>query len=504
MSGSPPLNKTLTIAEKAAVAKEIAGFLAGQMGGRARREEGGYRLPNGDFVTFTNGHLLEMAPIDEYLESGINRSDAFSYLPVLPGQHKRMPRMRRSYGADGNASQETEQDPLFAIIAREVKDATRIINAGDIGREGQLVMDELFRSLDIDPAAPHVLRAPVTDMHQKALAAAFSNLMPNSLPRWQAAGEAARQRQEADWALGFNGSRAYQCVLGDRTVSVGRLKGPVLGLVRKRESEIEAFQPIRYYHPVVTLDDGTEMRWKARAEAANTEGFDEKGRIISAGVAQAIIDRINAGAQGRFLSARTRRKEKTAPLPFTKTSLEIEASLRLGIPMEEITEAMQNLYQKHKLISYIGTDCPYIPETMLLEARNVMAGLSPMFGKVMRGANASARPASVNDALIGENEHHAIVPLGTLPASRNALSEVEREIFEMVSVRFAAQFYPNLEYDVTTVEAAFGSDLFVADSMQVVRYGWTEADPQDPQMEPDDEPVEATAEADDELEAETQ
>jgi DNA topoisomerase-3 len=193
-------------------------------------------------------------------------------------------------------------------------------------------------------------------------------------------------------------------------------------------------------------------------------------------------------------------------MPFTKTTLEMDASQRLSIPMEDVTEAMHNLYLKHRLISYIGTDCPYIPETMLLEARGIMAGLSPMFGKVMRGANAGAHPASVDDAKIGENEHHAIVPLGTLPASGRDLSSAEREVFEMVTHRFAAQFYPDFEYDVTTVEAAFGDDVFVADSTQVVRYGWTEADSQVPEMDVGDDDVPAPApveiEEDDDNEAE--
>lgn len=492
--------RTVILAEKAAVAKEIASFLAQQQGGRSRREDCGYRLPNGDFVGYTNGHLIDMAPIDEYVGAEHTWSDPFDYLPVMPLVHKRAPRpLRAENGAiivrDGVAV----PDPLFLVIQREVQAADIIINAGDKGREGQLVMDELFREMGIDPAASHILRAAVTDMHPSALEKAFSQLTPNGMPRWQLSGEAARARQEGDWLVGFNGSRAYQSLLHDKSVAVGRLKGPILWLAGKREREIAEFVPTHFYTPIITLQDGTELRWKARPESENTEGIDAQGRITSEALARSIVDRINGGLEGRYMKAAVRRKRKPPPMPFTKTTLEMEASQRLGIPMEDVTEAMHNLYLKHRLISYIGTDCPYIPETMLLEARGIMAGLSPMFGKIMRGANASAHPSSVDDAKIGEHEHHAIVPLGTLPTSGRDLSSAEREVFEMVTHRFAAQFYPDFEYDVTTVEAVFGDDVFVSDSTQVVRYGWTEADSQLPDMDVGDDDVSEALSADFEM-----
>lgn len=484
------MSRTVILSEKAAVAKEIASFLAQQQGGRSRRDDCGYRLPNGDFVGYTNGHLIDMAPVDEYIAPEHKWVDSLVYLPVMPPVHKRAPRSRRN--EDGSVMVRDGvpvPDPLFVAIQREVREADIIINAGDKGREGQLVMDELLRELGIDPAAPYVMRAAVTDMHPKALEKAFAELTPNALPRWQLSGEAARARQEGDWLVGFNGSRAYQSLLDDKSVAVGRLKGPILWMAAKRERDIAEFVPVHYYTPIITLDDGTELRWKARPGAEQTEEFDAQGRITSEVLARSIVDKINGGLEGRYNKAAVRRKRKAPPMPFTKTTLEMEASQRLGIPMEDVTEAMHNLYLKHRLISYIGTDCPYIPETMLLEARGIMAGLSPMFGKVMRGANAGARPDSVDDAKIGENEHHAIVPLGTLPASGRDLNAAEREVFEMITHRFAAQFYPDFEYDVTTVEVVFGNDLFTADSTQVVRYGWTEADSQVPEMDVEDEVV---------------
>jgi DNA topoisomerase III len=482
--------KTVTIAEKSAVAKEIANFLVRRHGGRLQVEEGGYRLPNGDFVGYTNGHLIELMSMDTYLAPEQRKQDPLEYLPVFPAPHKRIPRTGRKF--DGTilmSDTGPAPDPLYKIIARELQSADTIVNAGDIGREGQLVMDELFTHLGLDPRSPKILRAVLVDMHPTALAKVFDNLMPNADPRWHNSGAASRARQEADWELGLNASRAYQSLLGDPGVAVGRLKGVIMWMVAQRERLIAGFKPVKYYTPVITLDDGTELHWKVRPGAENTPGFDSQGKIISEELAKAIVDKINAGLAGRYTRAAKRRIRRAAPLPFTKTTLEVAACRKLGIPMEEITEAMTNLYLKHKLISYIGTDCPYIPETMLQDARSIMAGLSPMFGKVMRGANASSRPASVDDAKIGQNEHHAIVPLGILPASGRDLSLAEREVFEMISNRFAAQFYPDFEFDTSSVEVAFGDDVFAAHSTQIVSYGWTTADPQAPDMEPEEEPA---------------
>jgi DNA topoisomerase III len=480
--------KTVIIAEKTAVAKEIASFLVRRHGGRLQVEEGGYRLPNGDFVTYTNGHMIELMPMDAYLTPAQLDQDPMEYLPVFPGPHKRVPRAgRKSDGTLLASDLGPIPDPLFKVIEREVRAADVIVNAGDIGREGQLVMDALFIHLGLDPCSPKILRAILVDMHESALARAFDNLMPNGDVRWQNSGAASKARQEADWELGINASRAYQSLLGDRSVAVGRLKGVILWMVAQRERVIAKFHPVKYYTPVITLDDGTELRWKARPGAENTPGFDGEGRIISEEVAKAIVDKINAGLAGRYTKAGSRRIRRAAPLPFTKTTLEVDACRKLGIPMEDVTEAMTNLYLKHKLISYIGTDCPYIPETMLKDARNIMAGLSPMFGKTMRGANASMHPDSIDDSKIGQNEHHAIVPLGVLPATSKDLTDAERAVFEMISNRFAAQFYPDFEFDATSVEVAFGDDLFGAQSTQVVSNGWTNADTRSPDMTMDED-----------------
>lgn len=497
--------KTVILAEKAAVAKEIASFLARKQGGRVKYGEFGYRLPNGDFVGFTNGHLVEMATMDEYLGREQVWADPLTYLPQCPEQLIRKPRFRKNL--DGTVmlvGGAPVVDPLYGAIEHELADADMIINAGDIGREGQLVMDELFRQLGVDPAGSTVLRAAVTDMHPAALATAFDSLTPNGSPRWALSGQAAKARQEGDWMVGFNASRAYQSLLGDKTVAVGRLKGAILWMVAQRDQAIEIFVPTNFYTPVITLDDGTELRWRARAGTECGPGFDDKGRIVSEELAQAIVDKINGGLEGRYGRAGVRRKRKAPPLPYTKSTLEIDACQRLGIPMEDVTKAMHDLYLKHRLISYIGTDCPYIPETMFLEARNIMAGLSPMFGKVMRGANASIRPASIDDAKIGQNEHHAIVPLGALPNSGKDFTSTERAVFEMISNRFAAQFYPDFEYDVTSVEVAFGPDLFVADSVDTVRYGWTEADPTPPEIDGEDDVVLTAAPLEDETEFESE
>lgn len=464
---------TVIIAEKPSVARDIATYFATLQKGAYKSEEGGYRLPNGDFVTYSVGHLIQMEMPDAYLTPAQDKADPLTYLPLFPESYKYRPRDKRNEnGSVAMRDGKPVPDPLFRIVERNLKKASTIINAGDVGREGQLIMDEIFIYIGLDPNSAHIKRAYVVDPSPAGMKQAFSNLQQNSEPKWANSRMAGQCRQEADFEVGINGSRAYWSLTGDWRVALGRIRTPVLNLVSSRCEQIENFKPVQYYVPVVILRDGLEMRWRARAGAEGMAGFDLNGRIISKSVADDVVARITGGLQGRILNSRATDKRVAPPLPFSLVKLQSEASKRLQISVEAVTKAAQSLYEKHKMITYVGTECEYLPETMLAEARGIMAGLSPMYHKLMSGANASLRPASFNDKKL--DEHHGIVPKGNLP--NGALSDDEKGVFDIITRRFAAQFYPDYAYTSIAVEAEFGRDGFVARDMVVKQNGWKEAE----------------------------
>jgi DNA topoisomerase-3 len=466
---------TVILTEKPSVARDVAAFLAGLQGGKYQNGNGSYVLPNGDEVTYTVGHIIEMEMPDAYLTKEQNSADAMTYLPLKIDEYKYHPRYKRNQ--DGTIAMREDKpiiDPHFRILEKLVKKADIIINAGDVGREGQLIMDELFVYLGIDPNSPKIKRMHVVDNTPDGLRSAWQNLELNSLPKWRNTGIAGLCRSESDWDIGMNASRAYQSLLGDRRIALGRVKTPVLNIVSERCKEIETFKPVDYFVPIVTMTDGLQLRWKARKGAEGSPGFDLQGRIISKQVADAIVAQINAGAQGLVTKAESDLKKVKPPLPFSLVKLQAEASKRLGISVEEVTKAAQSLYEKHKLITYVGTECEYLPETMLAEARSIMEGLSPMFNRLMTGANSQMHPKSYSDKKMEGEEHHAIIPKGVLP--KGQLSMEERGVFDIITRRFAAQFYPDYVYNAFSVGIDFSADQFTADAQEMVQPGWKDAE----------------------------
>lgn len=464
---------TLSIAEKPSVAKEIARWLAEKQGGRANFEQNvGYRLPNGDVVSYTAGHILEMEMPDAYLTAEQQNADPLTYLPIFPTQFKYRPRCERNKdGSPKVRDGKPVPDPLFVNLEKMLKKADVIYNCGDIGREGQLIMDELFTFVGLDPSSPRIQRVSIVDLNPKGIAEGFAKIGPNGAPKWRNSGIAGRARAQADWEVGMNASRAYWSVVGDRRVALGRIKTAVLAMVTARCEAIENFKPVQYYVPIVTLHDGLELRWKARPGSEGTPGFDQSGRIISKDLADQIVERINAGLQGMVTRSKKDAKRVAPPLPYSLATLQATASKRLGLTVEEVTRAAQTLYERHKMISYVGVECQYLPETALAEARHIMSELSPMFQRVMAGADASRHPASFNDSKL--DEHHAIMPTGTVASG---LTDAEKGVFELVARRFAAQFYDHYEYNAFALDMVFGNDEFGANGREPVKMGWKEAE----------------------------
>lgn len=486
-----PATNTVYVAEKPSVARDIAAFLSKQAGNGGKYDKkGGYyevaSRPNQVVVTYPVGHIIATEFPDAYLTSEQNRSDAFTYLPIFPDPFKQHPRYemaadRKSVKKDSKG--QPVLDPQWKVLSGLIEKADVIVNAGDVGREGQLIFDEILEYMQLDPYAPNVKRMAMIDPSEEGLQRAFASMGLNSEPTWVNRSLAAKARSEADWIVGMNASRAYQSVTKHRYVALGRVKTPVLSLVSERCKAIEAFKPVTFWTPVVTMADGMVMRWKARTDFEGTPGFNEDGKIIDRAVAEAICRAINDGAKGRVTDSRSVRKKQSAPVGFSLTTLQAHISAKMNCSIEEVKNAAQKLYETHKCITYVGTDCVYYPDTMIAEARGMMRELSPTFTKLMTGANASRQTVNfLTNAQIKtkskaaeEPEHYAIAPKGAAP-NLGSLTPVERATYETIVRRFAAQFYPDFEYQSTAVKAAFSADQFEASMTETLVMGWKDAE----------------------------
>ena len=484
----------LWIAEKPSAAKGLitglCAFYSTSVKNQGTAMKNGFtELANGDVVSSVFGHMVQMQPPSRYLSKEQN-SDLMSALPLLPDPFLFEPIPERN--KDGSAKTKGGKpvpSERFLVLERLAKASKTIVNACDIDREGQLIFDELMDIFGIDPYADNIQRIALVSFTDEALKKTIQDLEPNSLDKWKGKGAAAATRQKMDWLLGMNASMAYQVITGQRTMSVGRVQTPVLNLVVERDLAIENFKPKAYYIPVVVMRDGTRFRWDKRIGYESEPGFDESGRIIDKAIAQAIVDKIKAGLSGEVVIVKGDEKRQAPPLPYSMGALQSEASKKNGLKVDQVTKAAQNLYEKHKAITYVGTDCRYIPEEMHLEAKSVLHQLGERYKEIASGGNPSLKSKAFDDKKI--EEHFAIIPTGVIPNFSSSES-AEKAVFDTICNRYMAQFYPAYRYQTAVVTISFGSDHFKASARADIELGWKEVEGHDPDEDEDSDQNESS------------
>lgn len=476
----------LWITEKPDMARNLAAGLCFAYGleilnKSSMTSDGCLHLSNGDAVGFLHGHMLGLAPPEEYLTEAQSRGDPFAYLPLIFDKYVKLPKPERdSRAKDGKKSRATTAKPepsrqLVRLVGL-IKAAKQIVNAGDIDREGQLIVDELLIHAGVDPRGRDkpVWRLALQNPDEREIKKLLdAGLEKNSDPRWVRAFEAAYARETSDWSLGMTCSRLYRALTGYAKMTVGRIKTPVLALVVERERAIQQFKPTKYFVPVITLADGTKMRWFKREGAEGLPGFDEFGRITDERVAKQIVAAILGGHKGEISLAEAKKKVVMPPLPFSLGTLQSTVARRYGMNLKQVSAAAQALYEKHKMITYVGTDCQYLPTSMLDQAEDTIRSLGKIFVRQGSGADPELRSRAWNDVKVAEDEHFAIAPTGKIASG---LTEDEKNVFSAISRRFLAQFYPNHEFTQMSLQAKFGLDSFRASTKEVLRRGWKDAE----------------------------
>ncbi|WP_081620051.1 DNA topoisomerase III [Thioalkalivibrio sp. ALE9] len=436
----------LFLAEKPSQARDIARVL-----GVSRKENACIR-GDGVTVTWCFGHLLEMAPPQDY--DPALKQWRVETLPILPDQW----RMNVRPKVKGH----------FSSIRSLLKQASEVVVATDADREGETIAREV---LELCGYRGPVQRLWLAALDETSVRKALANLLPGdqTYPLYRAGVARAR----ADWLVGMNLTRAYTLAARargyDGVLSVGRVQTPTLKLVVDRDRAIEQFKPVPYYEVSVRCGH-TNGSWEARW--VPPEGVsDAEGRCTSQQAAASVAQRVQ-GVQGTVTLAQTERKRENAPLPYDLSTLQQEASKRLGMGAQEVLDTAQSLYEKHKATSYPRTDCRYLPVSQHGEARDVLQGLMQSDSTIehlVEGADASVQGRCWNDAKI--TAHHAIIPT-TAAADVHAMSSREQAVYDLIRRRFIAQFYPAYEYDQTRLEVAAEGETFRAQGRVNRRSGW--------------------------------
>jgi DNA topoisomerase III len=446
------MGKTLVIAEKPSVAHDVARALG-------KFEKHGDYFENETYVISSAiGHLVELCMPGELDKKRGKWS--FQNLPIIPEQFELKP------------IEKTES--RFRLLKRLMKrdDIGLIINACDAGREGELIFRYLVKLAGIRKPFK---RLWLQSMTLQAIKSAFDRLRADAemIPL----AEAAVCRSESDWLVGINATRAMTAfnskVGGFQLTPVGRVQTPTLAILVEREERIRSFEPRTYWELMADFDvqkGSYRGRWFDEQFAKDSDDERKAERIWDRAKAEGISAKV-LGKEGDI----TQEKKATTqapPLLYDLTSLQREANSRFGFSAKRTLQIAQQLYERHKVITYPRTDSRYLPEDYLGTAGHVLSSLvdptiAPHARKVLESGWLKPTKRIFNNAKI--TDHNAIIPTDQVP--RN-LDEAQTRVFDMVARRFVAVFHPAAQFEVTIRITRVEAEAFKTEGRIIKDPGW--------------------------------
>ena len=446
--------KTLVVAEKPSVARDLASTLPGsfkQSKDKTHLEtQDGSTDGDGYIVTWAVGHLVGLAPPDEYDPK--LKKWRFADLPILPETFKLIPNDERS-GKQMRA--------IHRLMADD--EVETIVTACDAGREGELIFAYLY---DLAPVRKPVQRLWLSSMTKTAIREAFGQLRPAE--ELKSLEEAARSRSEADWLVGMNATRAASIRLRaafDGAVSLGRVQTPTLALVARREEEIRNFVPEPYWL--------VEARFEASGERRYTGRYLGGKRLPNADEAQAIVAAVT-GQAGEITKLEKSEQREQPQLLYDLTSLQRHANSLYGFSARRTLAAAQRLYEEHKALTYPRTNSRFLTGDMIPELKPTTEHIShnPQYetaSKYVLSLDKLPLGRVVNDAKV--QDHHAIIPTN----SEHDLSKMgsdEVKVYDLVAKRFLAVFHPEAVFERTRVETTVREQVFRTSGRRLIEAGW--------------------------------
>lgn len=480
------MGKALIITEKPSVAADIAKALGGF------KKHNDYYESERYLLSWALGHLFELA-----VPASMKAQDkwALEKLPIMPTTFDLRP-------VDGVRNR-------VKVLCKLLKDdsVTEVINACDAGREGELIFRYIIQYAG---CTKPIKRLWLQSMTPEAIRHAFEHLRTDA--EMQPLAAAARCRNEADWLVGINATRAFTLRLrggrGSTVTSLGRVQTPTLAIIVEREQKIQQFRPREFYELIATFSvDGGEYtgRWydegyeKDEPELGRAERLAKRlGINLTNAAAQLdtakgslwdehrqgtrlwhreLAEAIRRKCEGKAGIVELEQKKPSSQLPpqlYDLTSLQREANSRLGFSANRTLQIAQALYEKHKAITYPRTDSRCLPEDYLETVRVTLeklrsTSLEPFVGKVLENGWVKPNKRVFDNAKVGD--HFAIIPTGNIPSG---FSVDERALFEMIAKRFVAVFFPAARYETTTRITRVEGEPFKTEGKILVELGWLE------------------------------
>ncbi|MBF4501461.1 DNA topoisomerase III [Savagea sp. SN6] len=429
--------KSVVLAEKPSVARDIARVL------KCHKKGNGYLEGDRYIVTWALGHLVTHATPEQYDKK--YQKWTLEDLPIIPNSFKLVP-----------IRQTTKQyNAVKAQLNR--KDVNEVIIATDAGREGELVARWILERANIRKPIKRLWISSVTD---KAIQDGFRQLKDGRA--YDNLYAAAVARAEADWIVGINATRALT-VKHNAQLSTGRVQTPTLAMIRAREEEIQNFKPKTYYGLEVQTDDALFVWQDAKG---NTRTFDESKM-------KKMFAQLENEKDAEVVHVETKPKKTYAKPLFDLTELQKEAFHRWKWSAKETLNTLQNLYERHKIVTYPRTDSKHLTSdmqsTLLDRIRAVNRGTyRDIAQQIARTKPLVIQKGVVNDKLV--TDHHAIIPTEE-PPNYMSLSGSEKQLYDLITARFLATFLGPAEFEQMTVTIRVGDETFKARGEKMTKLG---------------------------------
>ncbi|WP_243292058.1 DNA topoisomerase III [Bacillus sp. FJAT-47783] len=433
------MSKTVVLAEKPSVARDIARVLG------CKKKGNGFLEGERYIVTWALGHLVTLADPENYDDK--YKKWNLQDLPIMPKELRLV--VIKKTGKQFQA--------VKAQLHR--KDVKEIVIATDAGREGELVARWIIEKARIHKPIKRLWISSVTD---QAIKAGFKRLKDGKA--YEHLYESAVARAESDWLVGINATRALTSKY-NASLSCGRVQTPTLAMIAKREEEIKQFRPKPYYGLTAVIE-GVTFTWED-AKTNDTKSFSKEK-------VDTIFQKIK-GKNAVIHDVKTTKKKSVPPHLYDLTELQREAHQRFGFSAKETLSVMQRLYEHYKVVTYPRTDSRYLSTDIVSTLKERVEACATSEYKAIASRilkqPIKAKKSFVNDEKV--TDHHAIIPTEQTPLLTK-LTDKERKIYDLIVKRFLAVLLPPHEYDETTVWAIVNGERFKAKGKVVTSLGWKE------------------------------
>ena len=421
------------VTEKPSVARDIARLLG------ANDRHDGYFEGNGYQVTWTFGHLCELKAPNDYTDQW--KWWSLGQLPMIP----------QRFGIKLKDDEGIKRQ--FNVIKSLIAGADEVINCGDAGQEGELIQRWVYQKAECDKPVRRLWISSLTD---ESIRKGFQELKDSK--DFDNLYFAGLSRAIGDWILGMNATRLYTLKYSRSrdVLSVGRVQTPTLAMIVARYREIENFVP----------EDFWELKTKYRGVTFNST----RGRFKTEGEASTIVENIKQ-LPLEVTSIETKKGKESPPRLFDLTSLQVECNKKFGMSADEALKTIQSLYEK-KATTYPRVDTTYLSDDIYPQVPGIMQAMVPYANLTSPVLALSKLPKSKK---VFDNskvtDHHAIIPTNVNPATV-AMTPDEKRVYHLIAMRFIAAFYPDCEFNTTTVMAQVGEYGFKATGKEILKPGW--------------------------------